>query len=93
MPLRPPWAAGISPIEEENGYDPAYSAAANIASAPTGLLIPPTSAFIVYSTVAGGVSISTLFRAGYIPGILMGLCCMIVAFIGSKKGWHEGHRL
>ena len=59
----------ISPIEEENGYDPAYSAAANIASAPTGLLIPPTSAFIVYSTVAGGVSISTLFMAGYIPGI------------------------
>ena len=83
----------ISPIEEENGYDPAYSAAANIASAPTGLLIPPTSAFIVYSTVAGGVSISTLFMAGYIPGILMGLCCMIVAFIGAKKGRYEGHRL
>ena len=75
----------ISPIEEENGYDPAYSAAANIASAPTGLLIPPTSAFIVYSTVAGGVSISTLFMAGYIPGILMGLCCMLVAFVGAKK--------
>ena len=72
-------------IEEENGYAPAYSAAANIASAPTGLLIPPTSAFIVYSTVAGGVSISTLFMAGYIPGILMGLCCMVVAFIGAKK--------
>ena len=35
----------ISPIEEENGYDPAYSAAANIASAPTGLLsrLPPHS--------------------------------------------------
>ena len=75
----------ISPIEEENGYDPAYSAAANIASAPTGLLIPPTSAFIVYSTVAGGVSISTLFMAGYVPGILMGLCCMLVAFVGAKK--------
>ena len=75
----------ISPIEEENGYDPAYSAAANIASAPTGLLIPPTSAFIVYSTVAGGVSISTLFMAGYVPGILMGLCCMLVAFIGAKR--------
>ena len=67
------------------GKIPAYSAAANIASAPTGLLIPPTSAFIVYSTVAGGVSISTLFMAGYIPGILMGLCCMVVAFIGAKK--------
>ena len=37
----------ISPSEKEQGYDPAFSAAANIASAPTGLLIPPTSAFIV----------------------------------------------
>lgn len=75
----------IAPIEKENDYDPAYSAAANIASAPTGLLIPPTSAFIVYSTVAGGVSISTLFIAGYIPGLLMGICCMAIAFILAKK--------
>ena len=75
----------MSPIEKEQKYDPAYAAAANIASAPTGLLIPPTSAFIVYSTVAGGVSISTLFMAGYVPGILMGVVCMIVAFIGAKK--------
>ena len=52
---------------------------------PTGLLIPPTTAFIVYSTVAGGVSISTLFIAGYVPGILMGLGCMVVAFIYEKK--------
>ena len=73
----------MSPIEKEQKYDPAYAAAANIASAPTGLLIPPTSAFIVYSTVAGGVS--TLFMAGYVPGILMGVVCMIVAFIGAKK--------
>ncbi len=75
----------LSPIEEENGYDPAYSVAANIASAPTGLLIPPTSAFIVYSTVAGGVSISTLFMAGYLPGFLMGGACMLVAFIMAKR--------
>ncbi len=75
----------LSPIEEENGYDPAYSAAANIASAPTGLLIPPTSAFIVYSTVAGGVSISTLFMAGYLPGFLMGGACMLVAFLMAKR--------
>lgn len=75
----------IYPIQKEEGYDPAFATAANIASAPTGLLIPPTSAFIVYSTVAGGVSISTLFMAGYIPGILMGLGCMIVAFVYAKK--------
>lgn len=75
----------ISPIEKEQDYDPAFSAVANIVSAPTGLLIPPTSAFIVYSTVAGGVSISTLFMAGYVPGILMGLVCMVIAFVMAKK--------
>lgn len=75
----------ISPSEKEQGYDPAFSEAANIASAPTGLLIPPTSAFIVYSTVAGGVSISTLFMAGYVPGILMGIGCMAVAFVMARR--------
>ena len=75
----------IYPIQKEEGYDPAFATAVNIASAPTGLLIPPTSAFIVYSTVAGGVSISALFMAGYIPGILMGLGTMIVAFIYAKN--------
>lgn len=75
----------IYPIQKEEGYNPAFATAVNIASAPTGLLIPPTSAFIVYSTVAGGVSISALFMAGYIPGILMGLVTMIVAFVYAKK--------
>lgn len=75
----------LAPIQKEEGYDPAFSACVNIASAPAGLLIPPTSAFIVYSTVSGGVSISTLFMAGYIPGILMGLVTMIVAFLYAKK--------
>lgn len=40
----------IYPIQKDEGYDPAFATAVNIASAPTGLLIPPTSAFIVYST-------------------------------------------
>lgn len=75
----------IYPIQKDEGYDPAFASAVNIASAPTGLLIPPTSAFIVYSTVAGGVSISALFMAGYIPGILMGLGVMAVAFVYAKK--------
>lgn len=75
----------IYPIQEEEGYDPAFASAVNIASAPTGLLIPPTSAFIVYSTVAGGVSISALFMAGYIPGVLMGLGIMIIAYLFAKK--------
>lgn len=75
----------INPIQEEEGYDKAFSTSVNIASAPTGLLIPPTTAFIVYSTVAGGVSISALFMAGYIPGILMGLSVMLIAYFYAKK--------
>jgi len=75
----------LYPIQEEEGYDPAFVTSVNIASAPTGLLIPPTTAFIVYSTVAGGVSISALFMAGYIPGILMGLSTMIIAYLYAKK--------
>lgn len=75
----------MAPMEEEEGYDPAFSTCVNIASAPTGLLIPPTSAFIVYSTVAGGVSVSALFMAGYIPGILMGLSTMAIAYCYAKK--------
>ena len=77
--------SSISPIQKEQGYNPAFSTCVNIASAPTGLLIPPTSAFIVYSTVVGGVSISALFMAGYIPGILMGLGTMVVAYLYAKR--------
>lgn len=75
----------MTPIQKSEGYDPAYSAAVNIASAPTGMLIPPSGVLILYSLVAGGVSVSALFIAGYIPGILMGLACMVVAYIYAKK--------
>lgn len=74
----------IYPIQKEEGYDPAFATAVNIASAPTGLLIPPTSAFIVYSTVAG-VYPFPLCLWLVILGILMGLGTMIVAFIYAKK--------
>ena len=43
--------------EEEQGYDPALCAASNGASAPSGLLIPPSNALITYSLAAGGVSV------------------------------------
>ncbi|WP_208586696.1 TRAP transporter large permease [Gracilibacillus suaedae] len=75
----------MNPLQKKEKYDPSFSAAVNIASAPTGLLIPPTTAFIVYSLVSGGTSISALFMAGYLPGILMGLAIMVVAYFIAKK--------
>ncbi|WP_043497067.1 TRAP transporter large permease [Georgenia sp. SUBG003] len=78
--------------QKEEGYDPAFGASVNIASASTGLLIPPTTAAIVYSTVAGGVSVSALFMAGYVPGILMGLVVMVVAYLFTRKNRYPATR-
>ena len=71
--------------EKEQGYDPAVCAAANGASAPSGLLIPPSNALITYSLVSGGTSVAALFLAGYIPGIIWTLACILVSVLIAKK--------
>lgn len=75
----------MTPLQEEAGYDKDFSAAVNIASAPTGLLIPPSNSLIIYSLVSGGTSVTALFMAGYIPGILWGIAIMAVAFFIARK--------
>ena len=69
----------MHPQMTKEGYDKSFSAAVNITSATTGLVIPPSNILIVYSLASGGVSIAALFIAGYIPGILTGLALMGVA--------------
>lgn len=76
--------------EEEQGYDPAICAATNGASAPSGLLIPPSNALITYSLVSGGTSVAALFLAGYVPGIIWTLGCLIGALIIAKKKGYKG---
>lgn len=75
----------LVPQQVEAGYDRKFATAVNIASAPTGMIIPPSSAFIMYSLVASGASISSLFLGGYLVGILWCLSLMIVAYIHAKK--------
>ena len=78
----------MNPLEKDEGYDPNYSAAVNICSAPTGIIIPPSGPLILYSITAGGVSVAALFMGGYIPGALLGICVLAVAmFIANKKGY------
>ncbi|MCD8214057.1 MAG: TRAP transporter large permease [Clostridiales bacterium] len=76
--------------EEELGYDKAVCAATNGASAPSGLLIPPSNALITYSLVSGGTSVAALFLAGYVPGIIWAVCCIVVAIIIAKKKGYTG---
>ena len=75
----------LIPQQVKAGYDRKFATAANIASAPTGMVIPPSTAFIMYSLVAGGASISSLFLGGYLVGALWALSIMIVAFLHAKK--------
>jgi len=84
----------IGPIAQKDGYDRDYMATVNIATAPTGLLIPPSNVLITFSLVSGGTSVAALFLAGYVPGILWGLSCMVVAyFIARKKGYRSSERV
>lgn len=76
--------------EEEQGYDPALCAATNGASAPSGLLIPPSNALITYSLASGGTSVAALFLGGYIPGALWALCCIIVGVVLAKRRGYRG---
>lgn len=69
----------MNPMMKKEGYDKSFSAAVNITSATTGLIIPPSNILIIYSLASGGVSIAALFLAGYVPGILIGLALMLVA--------------
>ncbi len=79
---------------EEEGYPRPFSAAVNLTSATTGLLIPPSNVLIVYALASGGAaSVASLFLGGYIPGILVGIALIIVAaFQAKRKGFQPGPR-
>ena len=80
----------LSPLEKDEGYDPNYSAAVNICSAPTGILIPPSGPLILYSITAGGVSVAALFMGGYFVGALLGICVAIMAiFLAVRLGYKK----
>ncbi|MGL4981863.1 MAG: TRAP transporter large permease [Treponemataceae bacterium] len=83
----------LLPMEKEEGYDPILGATVNISTAPTGLLIPPSNSLIIYSLVSGGTSVAALFLAGYIPGILWGIGCMILTFFLAKSRGLEGKNI
>lgn len=83
----------LNPIQRQKGYDPTFSTAVNVSSCITGLLIPPSNVLIVFSLTAGGVSVASLFMAGYLPGILMGLSIMLVCgCIAKRRGYPVSER-
>ena len=83
----------MGPVMEREGYGRDYAAAVNITSSTTGLVIPPSNILIIYSLAAGGVSISSLFLAGYLPGVLVGALLMGVAgILAVRRGYPRSAR-
>lgn len=77
----------LIPQEVENGYDREYAGAVNIASAPTGMVVPPSTGFIMYATIAGA-SVNKLFLGGYLVGFLWSFAIIVVAvYLANKRNY------
>lgn len=75
------------------GYDKYFSAAVVAAAGAIGVIIPPSNPFVVYG-VSAEASVGKLFIAGVLPGVLMGLVLMVVAYLVSKQnGWKGEERV
>lgn len=91
--------SALTPIMREKGYTRDFAVNVTATGSATGLLIPPSHNMIIYSIAAGGsVSIVSLFLAGVLPGILLGLALMAATWLvavrrgypgGAFPGWRQ----
>lgn len=73
------------PEMEGKGYDKKFATNITMTSSVTGLLIPPSHNMVIYSMVAGGVSVGSLFVAGILPGVILGISLMIYSYIIARR--------
>ena len=79
----------LVPVMKEKGYDADYAVNVTVTSSIAGIIIPPSHNMIIFAIAAGGgISISKLFLAGVVPGILMCLCLAAAAYlVAVKRGY------
>ena len=75
----------LIPMMVDQGYDDDFSTAVTITSSCEGLLVPPSHNMVIYAMSAGGVSVGSLFLAGYVPGALLAVSLMIGSYVISKR--------
>ncbi len=81
----------LIPVMKEKGYDADYAVNVTVTSSVAGIVIPPSHNMILYTVAAGGgISISSLFLAGIVPGILMCLFLAIAAYVVAVRRGYEG---
>jgi len=80
----------LIPAMKKEGYDTDFAAAVTATSSTIGPVIPPSIPFIIYG-VLGEVSIASLFLAGFVPGVLLGLFQMgVVGYYSRKRQYPKG---
>ncbi len=79
----------LIPYMVKKGYDRSFASAVPAAAGTTGIVIPPSVPLILYGVTAG-VSVSSLFIAGIVPGMMIGLSLMLVSYIVSVVKGYEG---
>jgi C4-dicarboxylate transporter DctM subunit len=75
----------------KNGYDKNFAAATIANASDISIIIPPSIAFIIYGNLTGS-SVSALFVAGVLPGLLVGAGILIVAVVISVRKGYGGVR-
>lgn len=74
----------LIPMMKKKGYDEAFATSVTITGSVQGILIPPSHNMVIYALAAGGVSIGSLFLAGLVPGVLLGVSLMIYSYVVSR---------
>ncbi len=83
----------LIPMMVDQGYDDDFSTAVTITSSCEGLLVPPSHNMVIYATTAGGISVGSLFLAGYIPAAILAVTLMIGSYIISvKRNYPKGEK-
>jgi tripartite ATP-independent transporter DctM subunit len=82
----------LIPEMEKKGYPRAFATAVTVSGSVQAILIPPSHNAVIYSLAAGGtVSVASLFVAGVMPGLLLGLTlAALCLYIARRENYPKG---
>ncbi len=80
----------LIPAMKKEGYDADFSVALTATSSCCGPLIPPSIGLVLYGVIAN-VSITKLFLAGYIPGLMLGFGLLLTSYVISRRRSYPTH--
>ncbi len=83
----------LVPVMKDKGYDADYAVNVTVTSSIAGIIIPPSHNMIIFALATGGaVSISQLFLAGVVPGVLMCICLAVAAYVVAVKRGYRAEK-